>query len=80
MSDYQVIPQKSIDRLLADPSAAPAFDAVFGPGRAAEVLSSRNPAPAPVEEDEDLSFGQKAFDIAIRTPYAGARIAISKAF
>lgn len=63
MSDYSVIPQKAIDSLLANPEKAGGFDAVFGKGRAAEVLASRTPVPEPqVEQEPELSFLGKVWD------------------
>ena len=47
MADYEEIPQKAIDSLLANPEEAGGFDQVFGKGRAEEVLASRDPQPEP---------------------------------
>ena len=47
MADYEEIPQKAIDSLLANPEEAGGFDQVFGKGRAAEVLAGRDPQPEP---------------------------------
>ena len=33
MADYELIPQAAIDKLVANPTVAPAFDSVFGAGR-----------------------------------------------
>jgi hypothetical protein len=58
MADFEVIPQRSLDHLIANPSVAAQFDQAFGKGRAAEVLASRDPKPEPVEtsaEDEGWS-------------------------
>lgn len=55
MADFETIPQGAIDHLLANPETTAQFDGVFGAGRAAEVLASRNPVP---EEDDWTVAGE----------------------
>lgn len=40
MADYELIPQEAIDKLVANPTVAPAFNSMFGMGRAEEMPSS----------------------------------------
>lgn len=62
MADFETIPQGAIDHLLANPETTAQFDGVFGAGRAAEVLASRNPVPEPeVEDDEDWTVAGETF-------------------
>ena len=63
MADFETIPQGAIDHLLANPTTTAQFDSVFGNGRSAEVLNAQNPVPEPREEDEELSFLGKAWDV-----------------
>lgn len=40
MADCELIPQAAIDKLVANPTVAQAFNSVFGVGRAEEVLAA----------------------------------------
>jgi hypothetical protein len=63
MAEFEVIPQEAIDSLLANPEKAGGFDAVFGQGRAAEVLASRDPAPEPTRpQNSEMGFLEKVWD------------------
>lgn len=55
MADFEVIPQKAIDHLTANPTTAAQFDGVFGTGRAAEIMAAQDPQPEPeaVNEEDD---------------------------
>lgn len=76
MAEFEVIPQAAIDKLVANPTVAPAFNSVFGAGRAEEVLAAQSPAPAPeVEpEDDEWSFSGEAF----RAVAGGVRDAVQE--
>ncbi len=39
MAEFEVIPQEAIDKLVANPTVAPAFNSVFDAGRAEERLT-----------------------------------------
>lgn len=53
MADFETIPQASIDRLTANPAFAPQFDAVYGAGRAAELIESHAGLPEPKASNDD---------------------------
>lgn len=77
MADFEVIPQRSLDHLIANPSVAAQFDQAFGKGRAAEVLAAQGPQPEPVEpsaEDE----GWSVMGEATRAIVGGARDAVNE--
>jgi len=77
MADFEVIPQRSLDHLIANPSVAAQFDQAFGKGRAAEVLAAQDPQPEPVKtsaEDESWSVMGEA----TRAIVGGARDAVNE--
>lgn len=77
MADFEVIPQRSLDHLIANPSVAPQFDQAFGKGLAAEVLAAQDPQPEPVKtsaEDE----GWSVMGEATRAIVGGARDAVNE--
>ena len=79
MSDYAVIPQQAIDSLYANPEKAGGFDAVFGAGRAAELLAARQPAPEPKQEKTpEMSLWGKVWDSTGRAVSYGAQEAANE--
>ena len=64
MADYEEIPQKAVDSLLANPDEAGGFDQVFGKGRAEEVLASRDPQPEPkAKKSPEMGFFETIWDV-----------------
>ena len=77
MADFEVIPQRSIDHLIANPTTASQFDSVFGEGRSAKIIAAQDPSPEPVElseEDENWSVIGEA----TRAVVGGARDAFNE--
>lgn len=81
MADYEEIPQQAIDSLLANPEKAGGFDSVFGKGRAAEVLASRDPQPEPkAPKTREMGWMETAWDATGRAVGAGAERAVNETF
>lgn len=79
MSEYEVIPQKAIDSLLANPEKAGGFDAVFGKGRSQEVLASNQPQIEPKKEvSPELGLWGKVWDSTGRAVFYGAQEAVNE--
>lgn len=80
MANTEVIPQKAIDHLLANPTTAKQFDTVFGEGRSREVLSTSKGATIEVPEKADptLSFAGKVFDSTARAVGFGVQSAVNE--
>ena len=82
MAELALIPQSSMDDLLANPESAGAFDSVYGKGRAASVLAARSPA-APAGEAEaqvkpDRTRIGKVWDATFRGFYFGVQEAANE--